>query len=305
MKGKMFELNTSVFTLKELKNTDISSYDAIYLGDPFCRQYKDNLSENCKDLKTAIRIVKDKGKKVFVSTYAVPRNADLKGVEKTLFSAAKSGADAVEIQNYGVLRISRREFPELPVHIGSLANIYTVATALKLKEDGVKRIKGNYELCLDELAKLNNSAGLETEVLLHGKMILGISEECLTKKWSNKKTKACQDFCRRNNYLSSKKLVLNNFGRVTLSGKDMCTIEHLPLILDKGFRFFRIESFRESRDYAAQVGNIYRNAIIEALESRKYSFKKYLLGLKNFSPIGFCNGYYFARSGQDYIHSKK
>jgi len=301
----MFELNTSIFTLKELKNTDISAYDAVYLGDPFCRQYEDNLSENYKDLKSAISIVKDKGKKVFVSTYAVPRNSDLKAVEKTFCLAAKLKADAVEIQNYGVLRMIRDIIPKMPVHAGSLANIYTVATAQKLKADGVKRIKGNYELCLDELAELKDSSGLETEVLLHGKMILGISEYCLTKKWLGKKTGDCQGLCRKNNCLSSRKLVLNNFGRVTLSGKDMCMIEHLPLVLKKGFRVFRLETFRETRGYAAEVGRIYKGAIQEALGSFKYQPRKHLLKLKKFSPLGFCNGYYFATSGQDYIHSQK
>ena len=296
----MLELTTSVFTLNELMGADISAYDSIYLGDPFCRAYPENLSDNEESLKNAVDLLRKKNKKVYVSTYAVPRNGDLDAVRKTLNICQSLNIDAVEVHNFGVLRIARAEFPNLKVHMGNLANIYTLATALILKNEGAKRIMGNYELCLDELLELKDKSGIQLELLVHGKMVLGISESCLLKNWIKGLSGDCKELCRSNYYLRSSKMTLKSFGFVTLSGKDACMIERLPVLLKKGFCIFRIETFGEKREYVGKVGRIYREALSKAKEPG-YDPSEYLKVLNNLSPHGFCNGYYFATSGQKYI----
>ncbi len=296
----MFELTTSIFTLDELINADISVYDSIYLGDPFCRQYPQNLCENTEDLKKANSFIRQQGKKVFVSTYAVPRNKDLDAVRKTLNICQELEVNAVEVHNFGTLEIIKKEFPNLKVHMGCLANIYSLVTVLVLKEKGVKRIMGNYELSLDEIQELKDKSGLELELLLHGKMVLGISENCLLKNWIKDFRGSCKDLCRGNHYLKSAKMVLKTFGQITLSGKDVCMIEYLPDLLEKGFSIFRIETFPEKREYVGEVGKIYRRALEKAKEP-DYQSKEFLLRSSRFSPHGFCNGYYFATSGQKYV----
>lgn len=294
------ELTTSFFTLEELTSSDISSFDAIYLGDPFCRDYSENLSQNYKDLRKALIFLKQQNKKVYVSIYAVPRNDDLASIEETLRQCQDLKIDAVEIHNFGILRLARRKFPNLKIHMGCLTNIYTQATVLKLKEEKIKRFMANYELSLDEISQLKDASGLEVEILVHGKMVLGISEKCLLKRWLECPEDNCKDLCRKDYYLKSGSMSLKIFGRVTLSGKDVCMIEHLPLLLKRGFSKFRIETFGEKRNYAGKIGSIYKKALNDAKKTN-YEAVSLLMSLSKFSPRGFCNGYYFAKSGQHYV----
>ncbi|MEW6101753.1 MAG: peptidase U32 family protein [Candidatus Omnitrophota bacterium] len=298
----MFELNTSIFTLDELISTDISAYDAVYLGDPFCAGYPENLIYNRKDLEKAVKILRENKKRAYVSSNAVPRNDDLSKVKEALAISSEVGVDAVEAHNLGVLRMIKESFPKLNIHMGYLANIYTLATVLKLKEEGVRRFIANYELSLDELGELKDECGLEVELLLHGKMILGISEDCLSKKWVPEPSAPgnCRDLCRNGPSLSSQGMTLHNFGRLTLSGRDVCMIEHLPSLLEKGFSCFKLETFGEDREYAAAVAKIYREAL-SAAKDADYNPQKYIRLLEKYSTDGFCNGYYFSTSGQEYV----
>lgn len=297
------ELNTSVFTLAELRQADFTDYDAIYLGDPYCPDYPENLSLNPGDLEEAVKLLREQGKTLYLSTYAVPRDADLEQVSRTLELALRLGMEGVEIHNYGVLNLCRREFPQLDVHMGCLANLYTAPGAQVLKNYGVSRVTGNYELSLEELTELKTQTGMEFEILLHGKIPLGISEFCLLKE-RLPEPKNCLELCRGSHFLASREMSLKSFGRLTLSGKDICMIEHIPQLLACGFAKFRLETFGEPRDYPGKVGKIYRLALTEA-QKPGYRPQQYLEELKALSPHGLCNGYYFEVSGQDYIEAGK
>src|SRR5574337_1521619 len=125
MSQERIELNTSIANLRDLRASDLSAYDAIYLGDIFCRLYEGNFLERPDDLREGLRVVHDQGKRAYVATYAAPRNDFLPRIRKGLEVAATAGAEAVEVHNLGILKVAHDNFPELPVHVGGFANVYT------------------------------------------------------------------------------------------------------------------------------------------------------------------------------------
>jgi collagenase-like PrtC family protease len=153
-----FELNTSIANLRDLRASDLGAYDAIYLGDIYCRLYEANFLERPDDLREGIRILREQGKRAYVATYAAPRNDFLPRIQKTLEVAAEAGAEAVEIHNLGVLKIAHDQFPGLPVHVGGFANVYTDAGVEVLRGFGAVRFTPNYELSLDEIRRLRSRA---------------------------------------------------------------------------------------------------------------------------------------------------
>jgi len=52
-----FELNTDISNTRDLQASNLSPYDAVYLGNPYCRDYEANFLECLEDLAEAIRQV--------------------------------------------------------------------------------------------------------------------------------------------------------------------------------------------------------------------------------------------------------
>ena len=295
-----FELSIPVFTLEEMDAGSLAPYDAVILGDPFCRDYQANLAENSDDLARAVEMARKWGKKVYVATYAVPRQADLPHLERSLPGLADLGVDGIEIHNLGALRLAHTLVPGIPIQMGVLSNLYTDLAVARLAEYGVSRVTMSPELSLEESALVQERTGIEVTVTLHGQMVLGISEGCLLKRWRNLSSDDCPRYCAQEYWLRSGELELRSFGRATLSGRHLCLIEHLDLLLELGFSIFRIDVYAQDPSYRGRVGEIYRRALEQA-GAKKYDPQSDLEELRGLSRGGLCNGYAFQVSGSAYV----
>ncbi len=301
------ELNTNLPNLQSLKESQLAPYQGLYLGHPYCPDYKGNFLERPEDLREAVDRLRQQGKKVYVSTYAAPKSRELDRVRALLEVAAESNVDAVEAYNPGVVRIVHREFPSLAIHTGIFANVYTAAGAARLREYGVRRVTPHYELNLEEIDELAAASGVEVELLVHGKMPLGITDSCFLLPYRNASGLDCPDLCRENFWLRRREWVLKPIGQVMLSGADVCMIEHLPGLLARGYRVFRVETLTEGPEYRSRVGKIYAEAVSSAAGAGAHGggpmdrTLDWLRELRELSAHGLCNGYYFARSGRDYV----
>jgi len=297
---RSFELTTTIANLRDLQASDLTDYDAVYLGDIYCRLYEANFLEQLGDLKEGLRILQGQGKRAYVTTYAAPRNDFLPKVRKMLEVSAAAGAEAVEVHNLGILRIAHEEFPELPVHVGGFANIYTAAGAEVLRGFGAVRFTPNYELSLDEIHEITTACGAPLELLLHGKMPLGVSDYCFLLDYEEKWGVKCPDLCQKELFLKQGDWAMKSLGKGILSGKDVCMLEHLPRLLAEGHRHFRIETVSESPEYRREVAAVYHAALERALAGDGDVDERSWETLRRHAHIGLCNGFYFGRSGMDY-----
>ena len=295
-----FELNTTIANLRDLRASDLTDYGAVYLGDIYCRLYESNFLEQLGDLREGLHILRDQGKKAYVATYAAPRNDFLPKVRKMLEASAAAGAEAVEVHNLGILRIAHEEFPELPVHVGGFANIYTAAGAEVLRGFGAVRFTPNYELSLDEIQEITSTCDAPLELLLHGKMPLGVSDYCFLLDYEQKWGVKCPDLCQKELFLKQGDWAMKSLGKGILSGKDVCMLEHLPRLLAEGHRHFRIETVSESPEYRREVAAVYRAALERAIAGEGDADEGWWETLRRHAHVGLCNGFYFGRSGMDY-----
>ncbi len=295
-----FELNTTIANLKDLRASDLSAYDAVYLGDIYCRLYESNFLEQLGDLKEGLHILREQGKRAFVTTYAAPRNDFLPKVGKMLEASAAAGAEAVEVHNLGILKIAHENFPELPVHVGGFANIYTASGADVLRGFGAVRFTPNYELSLDEINEITATCGAPLELLVHGKMPLGVSDYCFLLDYEEKWGVKCPDLCQKDLFLKQGDWAMKSLGKGILSGKDVCMLEHLPRLISEGHRFFRIEALSETPDYRRDVAAVYRAALERAIAGESDVEEGSWATLRRHAHVGLCNGFYFGRSGMDY-----
>ena len=295
-----FELNTTIANLRDLRDSDLRDYDAVYLGDIYCRIYEANFLEQLADLREGLRIVRDQGKRAYVTTYAAPRNDFLPKVRRMLETSVEAGAHAVEVHNLGILKIVHDEFPQIPVHIGGFANVYTASGVEVLRDHGAVRFTPNYELSLEEISEITTACGAPMELLVHGKMPLGISDYCFLLEYEEKWGVRCPDLCQKELFLKQGDWAMKSVGKGILSGKDVCMLEHLPRLLAEGHRHFRIETVSETPAYRREVAAVYRAALDRAASGEAGTDDGWWETLGRHSRIGLCNGFYFGKSGMDY-----
>ncbi len=294
------ELNTSIANLRDLRASDLRDYDAVYLGDIYCRLYEANFLERTDELREGLRILRDQGKRAYVASYAAPRNDYLPRVRKTLEIAAREGAEAVEAHNLGILKIAHDEFPGLPVHIGGFANVYTDAGVEVLRGFGAVRFTPNYELSLEEIRDIASTCGVPMELMIHGKMPLGVSDYCFLLDYEEKWGIKCPDLCQKDLFLKQGDWAMKSVGKGIMSGKDVCMLEHLPRLLADGHRHFRIETLSETPEYRRQVAAVYREALDRAAEAAFEQDERWWRVVRAHARIGLCNGFYFGKSGMEY-----
>ncbi len=191
----------------------------------------------------------------------------------------------------------------IPLHLGVFGNLYTDETARVVKEYGVERVYPNPELSLKEILFIKNNAPVDVIFPIHGKIPLVISETCFIMEHSENNDKACGFACEKSHWLSRKNgdWSLKDAGRMTLSGKDLCMIEHMNYLTEAGLEHFYIQSHGEDASYINKVGKIYRDALNRVNDKYSTLADSWIKELSVLSHEGLCNGYYFENAGQKYV----
>ncbi|NEV63929.1 peptidase U32 family protein [Thiorhodococcus minor] len=299
----MFELSTDVPNLQALRGGDYDAFDALYLGDFSCPDYPKNFSSHPETLAEGVRIARDQGKRCYLRLYAVPSNHELDDVRRTIDAAMGLPFDAFEVHNMGLLRVLREMGCTKPLHLGVFGNLYTHETARVLKDYGVTRVYPNPELSLREIRYIKDETPIEVLVQVHGKIPLVISETCFIMENAHQGAETCSFFCSKSHWLTRSQgdWSLKDAGRMTLSGKDLCMIEHMDRLAEAGLEHFFVHGHGEERARVAAVGRAYRRVLNAIAGGEPCETQGLVEALSAFAEMGLCNGYYFESAGQHYV----
>lgn len=90
--------------------------DAVYLGYTAfgARSYAGNF--DAQGLEEAISYAHERGKKIYVTVNTLVKSRETDDLCDVLELLCRVGADAVLVQDMGVVRIARERFPELTLH---------------------------------------------------------------------------------------------------------------------------------------------------------------------------------------------
>lgn len=303
--GSRIELAVTCGTSEIMNEIDTDGFDSFYLGNPFCLKIRGNLLSDLEALKVAIRLLKKDRKKVYLTTPVIPTASDFKLIDNLLQLGVNENVDGVEVHDVGALRLAKK-YP-LKLHLSVFGNVYNRLSALKFHSLGVKRIVPSLELTLAEIAELKAIPSLELEISVHGKLPLGIASACLLgtprDSKNEKSINACHHACLEENFLLLEGLKIRTKGTATFTGADLVMIEHLPLILRQGYKHFRVEGLWETAQNLSKIGQIYKEAFEEAPQGK--SDPKMNLDKIREITSEFCNGWYFGRSGREYVSTIK
>jgi len=108
---------------------------------------------------------------VAVSTDELPRVLELARRAWVL------GADALIIQDWGLLAEVRRTWPQIETHVSTQANVHDARGVAWCRDLGVNRVTLSRELSLPEIARISQE-GVELECFGHGALCFCYSGVC-------------------------------------------------------------------------------------------------------------------------------
>ncbi|MCI8668267.1 MAG: U32 family peptidase [Lachnospiraceae bacterium] len=293
--------------------------DAVYIGgDKFgARAYADNPEEAL--LLEAIDYVHLHEKKIYLTVNTLLKNQE---VEHQLYDYLRKyyeyGLDAVIVQDFGVFRFIRENFPKLDIHASTQMMITGPEGAALLKEMGATRIVTAREISLKEIEEIHSNVDIEIESFIHGAMCYSYSGQCLFSSIlggrSGNRGK-CAGPCRQPYAVYENGRQRNDEdSRYVLSLRDMNTLAVLPRIIHAGVYSLKIEGRMKSPEYAAGTVELYRKYVdlyhsfssYEEAERqfavRKEDMEK-LAGL--YSRSGSGTGYYTGHNSKTMVSVRK
>ncbi|MGN0402105.1 MAG: U32 family peptidase [Acetatifactor sp.] len=300
--------------------------DAVYLaGERFgARAYAENFTE--EKLIECIRYGHLFGRKIYLTVNTLFKEEDISSLYGFLKPLYEANLDAVIVQDAGVLRFIRDNFPGLELHGSTQISLCTEYGAALMKSMGVSRIVPARELSLNEIKEIKNHVDIELETFIHGAMCYCYSGQCLFSSILGGRSGnrgRCAQPCRLPftvkeaanavNKGIGEKINIPEKEKYYLSMKDMCTIEHIPALINAGISSFKIEGRMKKPEYTAGVTSIYRKyidlyyALLEK-HGAKEAEKKYCVDPKDLQKLSTLyirsetqDGYYFRQNGKEMI----
>lgn len=275
--------------------------DAVYMaGGRFgLRAFAGNFSD--EEMKKAVEIAHEKGKKVYVTLNIIARDSDFEGLGDYAKFLKSIGVDAVIVADVGVFVYLREVVPDLDIHVSTQANIINSKSANLMAKLGAKRLVLARELTLEQIKEIrkNLPKEVELEVFVHGAMCMAYSGRCLLSNYLTGRDSnhgECVQACRwkymvreisREDELEVQE---DEKGSYIFNSKDLNMIEHLQELKDAGVDSLKIEGRMKSAYYVATVTNAYRQAI-DMLPQKPD--EKLLAELFKASHRRYTTGFYF------------
>jgi putative protease len=276
--------------------------DAVYFGGKIfsARQYASNFSR--EELEWAIDYTHKWGVKAYVTMNTLIKDSELEDACEYLQFLCNIGADALIVQDFGILRLLREQLPELPLHASTQMTIHNIEGVKFLQEMGIKRVVLARELSLDEIKRIKSETTLELETFIHGALCFSYSGQCLLSSMIGGRSGNrgyCAQPCR-------KKYRIKEAEGYLLSPKDLNMSEHIGTLIEAGIDSFKIEGRMKRYEYIAGVVRVYRNLIdryFEAPSSFQVTEDEQHMLLQLFNR-GFTTGYFFGSPGSELMSRK-
>lgn len=307
--SKKVQLLSPAGNLTKLKIALDYGADAVYGGvSHFSLRNRAGKDFDFESFKEGIQYAHDRGKKLFVTINGFPFNSQLKLLENHIEKMASLSPDAFIVAAPGVVRLSKKIAPQIPVHLSTQANVLNVLDAEVFYEMGVKRIVAARELSLKDAIEIKKYLpDLELEIFVHGSMCFAFSGRCLISALQNGRVPnrgSCANDCRFDyeyyvkNPDSGIMMRLEEeegVGTHIFNSKDLNLASHIKEILDSGvIDALKIEGRTKSTYYAGLTARTYRMAIDDYYRGiyRPEFYQEELHTLKN---RGFTDGYLIRR----------
>ncbi len=254
------ELLAPAGSIETLRAAFEAGADAFYLGygDFNARKRAKNFTE--EELRLAAEFVHHHGRRIYLTLNTLVFDRELNALLELLELVREIRADAVIVQDWGVVSLLREYFPEIPVHASTQMFCHNSLHAEFLRDRGIRRIILPRELSTEEIGTMMERVPLEYEVFVHGAMCFSFSGCCLASSWlhgDSGNRGQCRQVCR---------FPFRGKGgeRYPFSMKDMNALEYVGELARMGVSSLKIEGRLKNAAYVAETVSAYR-AVLDAV----------------------------------------
>ena len=297
---KKHELLVPVGNMDCLKQAVFNGCDAVYLAckNFGARKFATNFTN--EEIVKAIKFCHLYGVKVFVTMNTLVKNSEVDAfLEQALF-LHENGVDALIVQDFGMICLLRRIYPNLEIHASTQANVCSKEVCQLFYDLGVKRVVFARELSIDEIDSID--VPIEKEAFIHGALCISYSGCCLMSSMLGGRSGnrgECAGCCRMPFTLKHNGNVVSS-NKYLLSTKELNTSSEINRLLDSSIYSFKIEGRMKSPLYVGFITSFYRKLI----DGESFDFEKETNKLKTIFNREFTTGRLFNTSDSELMNTK-
>lgn len=234
--------------------------DAVYLAMKSfgARKFAKNFSK--EEIIEAIKLCHLYGVRIYVTMNTLVKESEVEGFLEQVKYLHINGVDAIIMQDFGMISLVRKMYPNLEIHASTQANNSSLDTIKMFYEMGVKRVVVSRELTLEEIKQINFP--IEIETFIHGALCICYSGNCLMSSMIGTRSGnrgECAGSCRL-------KYALKDNDKTSpyeylLSTKELNTSTKFSSLLNSNITSFKIEGRMKSAEYVGFITKFYRNII--------------------------------------------
>ena len=268
--------------------------DAVYLGFGQFNARRGAKNFTREEFAAAVSYCHLRGVKVYLTLNTLCSDREMAEAVDCAAQASKLGADAVLVQDMGLVRALRQCAPDLPVHASTQMTIHNLDGVKQAAALGMTRAVLARELSRRDIAYICERSPIEIEVFVHGALCMCYSGQCFMSSVIGGRSGnrgMCAQPCRLP-YGWGEELA----GGHPLSLKDMSLAGHLQELRDMGVASAKIEGRMKRPEYVYVVTKVYADALREGREPTPEELGRLE---QAFSRQGFTDGYFMERKGSD------
>lgn len=239
--------------------------DAVYIGASAfgARQAAGN---SLHDIEELVRYAHLYGSKVHVTVNTLLYDNELEGARELLWELYNIGADAVLVQDLGLLKL---DIPPIALHASTQCHNHSVERIQFLEKLGFTRAVLARETDLETIQQIHNQTNIELEAFVHGALCVCYSGQCYISRMMTGRSGnrgECAQICRTRFDLqdaNGKTLIRNKH---LLSLKDMCRADYIEAMLKAGIVSFKVEGRLKNESYVKNVTAFYRQRLDAILQ---------------------------------------
>jgi putative protease len=283
--------------------------DAVYFGlsDFNARHRATNFT--LEQLPGTMRFLHDNNVRGYVTFNTLVFSDELPRAVGFLTAIICAGADAVIVQDLGIVRLIKRLAPDFAVH-GSTQMTLSHARGIEfVRRFGVERVILARELSTKEIRRITAQTSMPLEVFVHGALCVAYSGQCLTSEALGGRSAnrgQCAQACRQPYELivDGKAVDLGDKAYL-LSPQDLAAYDLVGDLAESGVRSLKIEGRLKSAHYVAATTQTYRAAIDAAIEKRPFEItRQQELDLAQSFSRGFTHGFLDGVNHQELVEGR-